>query len=462
MKIAGMITAPFKRLAEQVVAGDQQNREVEVRRVVSLCFAMTALAGLPVLLAYPYAQFHGAFTVGEGLAVAGFLAAGACGMALMIKFHNSALAAIGFITVWLIVVSSCAIFSGGLQSPVAIWLVAILGLLSLVNDGRAVAIIVALVAAFLTVISALTLAGALPGADVPPVESAVFYWVSILSAVIFWALILSLLLTRRRDNERRLLALANAARAASNAKTEFLSTMTHEMRTPLNSVNGMSDVLLMTELDERQRRAVLSIQRAGFEILARVENMLEISSHDGKGVILQHHAFSIGDLVRGAIDALLPDLTAKGLALEVSVDPALANFYHTDTDRLTRVIKSLMDNAVKFTEEGTVAVKVERLRQSTDSDLIRFEVADTGIGIPEDQRDQIFSAFEQADSSLAREHGGAGLGLAVSRLIVEAMGSEIHFRSEVGQGTAFWFDLALEPLEPSHYRRQTSAGSGAI
>jgi signal transduction histidine kinase len=280
--------------------------------------------------------------------------------------------------------------------------------------------------------------------------------------VIFWALILSLLLTRRRDNERRLLALANAARAASNAKTEFLSTMTHEMRTPLNSVNGMSDVLLMTELDERQRRAVLSIQRAGFEILARVENMLEISSHDGKGVILQHHAFSIGDLVRGAIDALLPDLTAKGLALEVSVDPALANFYHTDTDRLTRVIKSLMDNAVKFTEEGTVAVKVERLRQSTDSDLIRFEVADTGIGIPEDQRDQIFSAFEQADSSLAREHGGAGLGLAVSRLIVEAMGSEIHFRSEVGQGTAFWFDLALEPLEPSHYRRQTSAGSGAI
>ncbi len=459
MRPLNFIVKRIEATARQVVAGDQLNREVEIKRVVNIYVTMLALAAVPIVMIYPYYLLHRHFGFVEFVVFAGFAAAGAAGLTVLHKYKNSALSVVAFSGLWLITLTFCAVFSGGIGSPAVPWILSVLVLLSLVNTRQAIFAVIGLEAAALLVLFALTLAELIPANKLSTLEMGLFFLFSCLTAAGFWATIIAIQLVRRRTNDQRLLALANAARAASNAKTEFLSTMTHEMRTPLNSVSGMSEILLMTHLDDRQTRAAKAIQRAGTEILARVENMLEISSLDGEGVQLQHYAFSIGDLVRGVIDALLPDLMAKGLTLDVTVDPELEHFYHADTDRLTRVLKSLLDNAVKFTESGTIAVQVQRVGQDATTDLVRFEVADPGIGIPEQQRENLFHAFQQSDTALAREHEGAGLGLAVSKLIVEVMGSTIHYQSEVGIGSTFWFDLALEPLKPAQYRGKKSAST---
>ncbi len=347
-------------------------------------------------------------------------------------------------TVW-------ALYSGGIQSPFAFALLIPLGLAALGDRVLGLIINGALLGIALAILSFSNHANLTPTTIYEDGQAAGIWLFAALLSASHWTA-LAVIVLRRRGRQADLLGeQAGRASADSRAKTDFLSTMSHEMRTPLNAITGMSEQLKLTDLDRRQKKAVEVIHNAGNELLARVENMMEISALDGGRGHLQTTTFAFGDLVRGVVDMIKPDLDQKGLSLTIDLSDDLAPFYEADTGRLGRVLMGLFDNAVKFTESGGVSIRIRPLHRKLEHHLLRIEIADTGIGITDDRRSTIFRAFELGDGSLSRIRQGAGLGLAVGDLIVKSMGGKLDYVSAPGKGTTFWFEIAL-PAVPVHGR----------
>ena len=235
-----------------------------------------------------------------------------------------------------------------------------------------------------------------------------------------------------------------ASEAASRAKDEFLANMSHEIRTPIHGLLGMTDLLQSTALNAKQQRLVASLRSSGGALLAVIDDILDLSSMEAGRLKMQSVPFGLRRTVEEVIEMLTERAHQKGLELFCQVDKRLPDTFRGDPTRLRQILRNLVSNGIKFTERGEVIVRVVPVEEWEDKIWLRFEVKDTGLGVPAELHSVIFEPFAQADGSAARTQGGTGLGLTITKRICERMGGEIHVESVPGKGSTFSFVLPLE------------------
>jgi PAS domain S-box-containing protein len=254
-------------------------------------------------------------------------------------------------------------------------------------------------------------------------------------------------ITERKRVEDAILAARESAEAANRAKSQFLANMSHEIRTPMHGVLGMADLLMSTELDAKQKRFIDTIQSSANNLLQLINEILDFSKIESGRADLASIEFSLRPLVEETVELLSEEAYRKGLEIAYCIEPDVPQNVKGDPHRLRQVLLNLVGNAVKFTEEGEVVVKVRRARDAADESFVEFEIRDTGIGISPSQRHEIFEDFAQGDASSAREHGGSGLGLAISRRLVELMGGALELAEAPKQGSVFRFSTCFKKVD---------------
>ncbi|MEP7365184.1 MAG: ATP-binding protein [Acidobacteriota bacterium] len=243
---------------------------------------------------------------------------------------------------------------------------------------------------------------------------------------------------------RELAESRDRAEESNRLKSQFLATMSHEIRTPLNGVLGLTRLVLGSELAGEQREHLELARQSGESLLALLNDILDLSRIEAGRLDLVRETFALREILSAALAALHLEARRKGLKLSIAVDADVPDCLVGDAMRLRQVILNLVGNALKFTAEGGVALTVEAAGGQGLEQMLRFSVRDTGIGIGAEQQEAIFDAFRQADSSSTRQHGGSGLGLSISRRLVEMMGGELGVTSQFGEGSTFWFTTKVE------------------
>ncbi len=276
------------------------------------------------------------------------------------------------------------------------------------------------------------------------------YWKTHLTAgygmfimLVFLPLYVAKLIHRLHEATHKAEIAREKAAEASLAKTQFVANMSHEIRTPLNGIIGISTLFKTTPLNADQKDLLKTLDSSSKLLLSLLNNVLDFTKIEERKFTIEHIDFSAEEAVRDTLEIFRSQSVAKGIQVGVSISDSL-HAVKGDAFVIRQVLANLMGNAVKFTEKGSVTISAISLQEDEYKVLVRFEVADTGVGIPTNKQSKVFDSFTQADSSTTRKFGGSGLGLTIAKHMVEAMGGSLQFQSTENVGSRFWFDLSLE------------------
>ena len=268
-------------------------------------------------------------------------------------------------------------------------------------------------------------------------------------------------ITERKDKEKAQRE-REAAQASAQAKSDFLANMSHEIRTPMNAITGFADLALRTDLSPRQRGYVEKISHASSALLGIINDILDFSKIEAGKLDLETTEFSLHEVINDLVDMLSHKTAEKSLELSVSLARETPTALRGDPLRLGQILVNLTNNAIKFTEEGEIQVRINETRTLDNRSCLQFSVSDTGIGIPADKLGDLFSPFTQADGSTTRQYGGTGLGLSICKQLVEMMDGEIWVESTPGRGSVFhftaWFELQPDFREKNIYQNKQING----
>lgn len=248
---------------------------------------------------------------------------------------------------------------------------------------------------------------------------------------------------------QRLQRAINKAKEASRAKSKFLANMSHELRTPLNGVIGMSDLLMESQLDRKQMELANSIQTSAGVLLGVIENVLDFSRIEAGKMLIDHSDFDLHSVMSDTMNLFIHQARRKGLKFTAHIDPNTPFMLVGDSFHLRQILINLIGNAIKFTLEGRVELRVTAVSIADEQVSVRFEIEDTGIGIDEKDQASLFDSFQQVDASTTRRFGGTGLGTAIARQLVTLMGGNIGLHSQPDKGTCFWFEIPFAIQEES-------------
>jgi len=251
-------------------------------------------------------------------------------------------------------------------------------------------------------------------------------------------------ISSRRQREQELVQMKEKAEQAAKAKSQFLSVMSHELRTPLNAVIGITHLLMQSQPREDQQEDLRTLQFSGESLLHIINDILDFTKLDSGKIELSAIDFNLRDLTQSLYQSFSFKAKEKGIFFDVEYDEKMPFYVKGDNFRLSQVLNNLISNAIKFTQEGSVKLRIEMIENQATSYVTQFSVIDSGIGIPEDKLEKIFEQFTQADSDTTRLYGGTGLGLSISARLVELMGSSIVVTSTLGKGSRFQFAMVLQ------------------
>ena len=266
--------------------------------------------------------------------------------------------------------------------------------------------------------------------------------------------------TERKRVEVELKQAKAAAESASRTKSDFLASMSHEIRTPMNAIIGIADLLAKTALSPEQNGYVQIFRRAGDNLLHIINDILDLSKVEASQLELERTGFALDDLLDKVKEMVALPAQEKGLTLVCEIAPNVPTNLIGDPTRLSQVLLNLLGNAIKFTESGRVALRVMPDADSSDPAALQFTISDTGIGIPDEKLGVVFEQFTQADSSTTRKYGGSGLGLTISKRLVDLMGGRIWVESRIGSGSVFSFAVPFEIWVGAKQRKTVPVGTG--